>query len=828
MADTNTDIHDTTEAGSSDLATRVFWITLFHDELADRKHYGTTTLLRLRDEILKTTAKKKDTLPWIKLATFGDKPNENNCLRYDENVIETSGAEGDYDGELLPDGKQISFAEAIAIIREANIRALVYTSPSHKLLKPRWRVLMPFSEHLPPEKRRTMVARLNGLLKGLLGNESFTLSQSYYFGKVGNNPDHKVIVLDGDFIDARADLDAGALFESKKKKPAGNSRAKTKSNGKGNGPADLFEQYGESISGSSTAWRDLNDAALANLAAWVPDLFPDLDLKQRENGSYRITSKQLNRDLEEDLAITPDGIKDWGVHDIGDEREGCRTAIDLVMEYGYPDFNDAVAWLRERLGLETETKAREAEPDDRDDDTDDNPPQKQSANAQVVKLNETYALVIVGDKTVIMKNVGSEINFLTVSAFEQWHANRHVRCNDKKVSLGKYWLTHPQRRQYEGITFSPAAGAPARHFNLWRGFSVEPKQGDCSKFLAHIKDNVCRGDTAMCNWVIGWFAQIVQRPDKKMGTSLVLRGKQGTGKTKVGEVFGSLLGPHYVAVSDPRYITGRFNSHLVACLLLHADEAFWAGDHAAEGKLKDLVTGDTQWIEFKGKEPISIRNFVRLCVCGNPDWLVPAGFDERRFAIFDVGEDKMQDKKYFAAIDDEMDNGGREALLHHLLIFDLTNIDLRTIPKTEALFEQQVSSLTSEQSWWLDTLMRGELPWGCELPGACPTNRLFDRYITRATRQGARRRAIETQLGGFLRKHVPKLERSRSFYKRWNDTRHKMVDQRGWVYDFPPLKDCRAAFAAKMGADIKWNDGDDDWELEPPPDPNDNPNDTPF
>jgi phage/plasmid-associated DNA primase len=101
----------------------------------------------------------------------------------------------------------------------------------------------------------------------------------------------------------------------------------------------------------------LNEAALADLPAWVPDLFPDLDLTQRDDGGYRITSKQLNRDLEEDLAITPDGIKDFGVHDMGDERKGKRTAIDLVMEHSQParDKHEAFEWLRLRLGLETES-----------------------------------------------------------------------------------------------------------------------------------------------------------------------------------------------------------------------------------------------------------------------------------------------------------------------------------------------------------------------------------------------------------------------------------------------------------------------------------------
>jgi hypothetical protein len=297
----------------------------------------------------------------------------------------------------------------------------------------------------------------------------------------------------------------------------------------------------------------------------------------------------------------------------------------------------------------------------------------------VARLNENYALVMIGDGAAIMKTSADGIKFMTVHAFELWHANRWVRRGDETIPLAKHWKSHPQRRQYEGVVFAPNREVP-NHFNLWRGFAVEPKAGDCSKFLAHLKDNVCRGNESQYRWVVGWFAQMVQQPDQKMGTSLVIRGKLGTGKTKVGEVIGSLLGNHYVPVSDPRYITGRFNSHLASCLLLHCDEAFWAGDHVAEGRLKDLITGHDHLIEYKGREPIRVRNYLRLLVTGSPGWLVPAGLEERRFAVLDIGEDHIRDHPYFAAIDEEMGAGGREALLDFLLRFDISTIDLRAIP----------------------------------------------------------------------------------------------------------------------------------------------------
>ena len=276
-----------------------------------------------------------------------------------------------------------------------------------------------------------------------------------------------------------------------------------------------------------------------------------------------------------------------------------------------------------------------------------------ATDPHVAQLNENYALVIVGDKSAILKTTDNGIKFLTLRAFAQWLANRYVdHSENERVPLATHWMHHPQRRQYEGMIFAPGRDVP-NHYNLWRGSAVVPRPGDCSRILAHLRDNVCCGNEELGKWVVGWFANIFQHPEQKMGTSLMLRGKMGIGKTKVGEVFGSLLGTHYVTVSDPRYVTGRFNSHLLSCLLLHCDEAFWAGDRAAEGKLKDLITGQDHLIEFKGKEPIKVRNYVRLLVTGNPDWLVPAGLEERRFAVLDVGEGHIQDTAYFAGIDEQ-------------------------------------------------------------------------------------------------------------------------------------------------------------------------------
>jgi P4 family phage/plasmid primase-like protien len=110
---------------------------------------------------------------------------------------------------------------------------------------------------------------------------------------------------------------------------------------------------------ADSPFRAINDAALADLQAWVPALFPSA---RPHNDGYRISSADLGRDLEEDLSITPIGIKDFGVHDLGDPNEGKRTPIDLVIEHGgEPDAPAAAQWLALQLGIEFETAGQLAD-----------------------------------------------------------------------------------------------------------------------------------------------------------------------------------------------------------------------------------------------------------------------------------------------------------------------------------------------------------------------------------------------------------------------------------------------------------------------------------
>lgn len=188
-------------------------ITKFPTYAASSKQEYSLPLRAIMGALRDTRADAKAALPWLKLASFGDLRTERNSLRHDRNVLSIGGVEGDYDGE------QITIECARQIIAQAGIAALLYTSPSHTPQAPRWRVLCPTSEAMPPSDRARLLARLNGLFVGALSRESWTLSQSYYYGAVGDAPHHVVVAIEGRPIDLAHELDAQAIGKPEPPRP---------------------------------------------------------------------------------------------------------------------------------------------------------------------------------------------------------------------------------------------------------------------------------------------------------------------------------------------------------------------------------------------------------------------------------------------------------------------------------------------------------------------------------------------------------------------------------------------------------------------------------
>jgi hypothetical protein len=296
--------------------------------------------------------------------------------------------------------------------------------------------------------------------------------------------------------------------------------------------------------------------------------------------------------------------------------------------------------------------------------------------------------------------------------FQKLYLNRfHTEWyNDKPVrkTIANWWLMNARRRQYiAGVTFDPTGNAPPDFLNLWSGFSVEPMVGDWSRMRNHIRVVICRGNEERFNYLFNWLARLFQLPNCPGEVAIVLKGKKGCGKGIFGRWVVRAWGQHGIHISSGNHLVGRFNAHLRDAVVVFADEAFFAGDRQHEGVLKALVTEPTVIVEGKFKDAVQAPNMMHIIMASNEEWVVPASADERRYDTYDLPDTYIGNHAYFAAIDEQMENGGLAAMIHELQNREIGEFNVRAVPYSDALEEQKMHSLDNLDKWLLEVLERG-------------------------------------------------------------------------------------------------------------------------
>lgn len=424
----------------------------------------------------------------------------------------------------------------------------------------------------------------------------------------------------------------------------------------------------------------------------------------------------------------------------------------------------------------------------------------------VDELNKKYAVISIDQFYILTEKQnpifgGKDFSLESKQSFKNLHENKLVECSDGKTrTQAEIWLKSPKRREFKGIVFDPTKnGYVGDYYNLWTGFNKIKKQGDCSKYWSHVKENICSNDPEAYHFVRKWLAYVFQKPDE-VHTSLILCGGQGVGKNSFVEPLGVLLGNHYVLLSNISELISNFNYHLKHAVLIHANEALWGGNRKEVGTLKAQITEKTCLIEGKGKDRIMVKNFKHVILSSNEEWPVYLDADDRRFFVLRVSETHKDDHAYFAALQDQLDCGGYEALLYDLLNEDITNFNPRRFPNSTEAFWIKLRSADSTEKYIHSALKEGCFDVGNAAPRGnwdreISTETVFSDYCSWCTCNGERHVGKDL-FSRNLRKLLPSI----------ND-RRPGTKPRTRYYVLPQLEIAKNDFEkAYKATPVIWND----------------------
>jgi hypothetical protein len=432
--------------------------------------------------------------------------------------------------------------------------------------------------------------------------------------------------------------------------------------------------------------------------------------------------------------------------------------------------------------------------------------------AWVEEMNKSHAVVRFGDKAAVAHISEREIKFSRKEAFFDFHANKFPPSTDEdegqRKTKAQLWWKHRQRREYidPGVVFEPSATPKERPgaLNLWRGFAVEPKQGDWSLMQSHILNILANGNETHAKYILDWMAYVVQHPEVPAQAALAFTGQQGSGKGVVWRSFGDLFAPHREHFYDQNQFTGKFNANLGKAVFVFLDEAIWGGDKTIIGKVRAMITEPTLQIEPKGIDSMTVPNRLSIVSCSNEAWSVPIGIGDRRWAAFETNDryayvncSDAERESYFSPLYAELENGGLAAMLYDLLRREVTAGDIRTVPNTEEKARLKSRSLDATPMWLETCLQRGEMAdyaWGKDglvIDKDAP----FPDYEQFCKARG-KRPDTWTDWWGMLRK----------IFGKWLNPEYRGRDAKGnrlpRSYKFPALKRCRELFDTHVGNEI--------------------------
>lgn len=509
-------------------------VTTFPDIYAKTSSELELTLPDIFHLISTTEAKRKERLPWIKLAKFGNVVSQKGCIRTDGNIVHFSGVEVEHDRGVM------SYEAALVALSEAKIRAILYTTPSHTNETPRWRVLAPFSGPTPNKNvRKLLAARLNRVLGGVVEGESYRASQSFYFGRVKGTQTFAIDLLDGDFIDCADDIEP--LYQV----PIGRDGKPHVTVFADYSITQLNEHFAQRAHNLDLPWHDPMLHLTAKMAAAghsedeivaVCALYSDGGDADREMlDMVRTAIKKYGRKVDPamaQLSFTP---------------EQQRVApIELLPR---PDESatlfDKKAWLIHRYGY-------------------------YPAEDRVIDLYATSADCRI--KTTAFGNKYASWSEVEIGP----------KGGQKRIHASQMWTLSPERKILSGVRMAPDQAFPLfeeggqLHKNIYQR-PVHVGEGEVHTFLLFM-EHLLPID-AERHWFMKHMAHKWRHPeDPGSAVMFVADGVFGAGRGILFEIARRLYGARYVREQEFSHIVGskdgaRFNSWMSDCILAVCNEA---------------------------------------------------------------------------------------------------------------------------------------------------------------------------------------------------------------------------------------------------------------
>ena len=337
----------------------------------------------------------------------------------------------------------------------------------------------------------------------------------------------------------------------------------------------------------------------------------------------------------------------------------------------------------------------------------------------------------------------------------------------------KAWLNSPERRMVkpEELQFEPGRELEAPCINLFDGFDLQPRKGDCRPII-ELLQYLCgesaatpEGCAEVCAWVLRWLALPLQRPGAKMRSALVFHGPQGAGKNLLFEIVAGIYGKYAMVVGQDQ-LEDKFNDWASMKLFLIGDEVVARQElYHHKNKLKAFITGETIQINAKMMPLRTEANHCNVVFLSNEQQPLALEPGDRRYMV--VYTPPRDEKGLYARVAECLAKGGAAAFYDFLMTVPLDGFDEFQIPPMTRAKEDLIELGLRPQERFVREWVAGYLPLPLRV---CSTEQLYRAFQRWAQATGERfppaqvvfSKGVEKAARGKLRCHSVKLDQGQN------------------------------------------------------------------
>jgi phage/plasmid-associated DNA primase len=347
-----------------------------------------------------------------------------------------------------------------------------------------------------------------------------------------------------------------------------------------------------------------------------------------------------------------------------------------------------------------------------------------------------------------------------------------------------------KRIRYCDVDFMPyPPNAPqinAKFFNLFLGFKAQPApeidRRLINPILRHILEVWCDNNKELAKYISNWLAFLVQKPDQKPGTAILMRSPPRCGKNILTDFIGEkVLGrENFFSTTRLHDVMGRFNGAIRAKKLIVLNECDMTGSewHGANNQLKGLITEPYVSIEEKGIDTKVINDFAGFMILSNHAMPIRIELGDERYIALDVSARYKGNRDYFTSLVRLLNHPNTaSSFMAWLLSRNIDDWNPRDLPNTKMKQDLIEASMPNPQRFMLE-YVDTYWPENAEPTQEIPCTKFYGIYASWCQDNGEPKVLSSNKFGMEIKQFVTKTRpRSENRIPHYKLNRKEIVDK---------------------------------------------------